>query len=480
MYNLIAIDDDPPVPGQRLENAKKAAQELGMAIECHQPNSEDAFDHCKGVLAKLDSNTCVILDLAFRPGGSPIWESVKAALGGLKSIINGIDFRETKDGKYCLAITAGNECDTIGDELLDGIALLPSILQSITEHKHHKVLVISATSRGQLSGVRKLFASLNSYAKQQRLNVIFATDEDGRDLTELNRAKAIFKDTTAAWQKAFPDFHEDVWVDGLVSHWLTGYRTYVKGGNGTRFCEHDDIDKQPDNYSGLLKVMLQHEFSALDSKSLKALMQLGVAPKEGAVPASFFQTSNVSLPIPGWHDLPSRFLLEILPHLLCGNGKSTTQPIKLKVALERIRLPVCPGLNVLVALRLLSRKLREQEYEDSTGQRRKCILDFDKCFEVQGRDGGPYRFQIPLKEAGVELRYGLARRWVEKCSNGKAFSQGNGVCSALWDLLVGRVRVSRSSLTDPSELALLGALDGPGYPVLGVSFAAHYINLYWH
>ena len=209
-------------------------------------------------------------------------------------------------------------------------------------------------------------------------------------------------------------------------------------------------------------------------------MQLGVAPKEGVVPASFFQTSNLSLPIPGWHDLPSSFLSDILPHLLCGNGKSTTQPIKLKLSPGRIRLPLCPGFIFLVALRLFSRKLREQEYEDRAKQKRKCILDFDKCFEIQGKDGGPYRLQIPLKAAGAELQYGLARRWVEKCSNGKAFSQGNGVCSALWDLLVGRVRVSRASLTDPSELALLGALDGPGYPVLGVSFAAHYVNLYWH
>lgn len=466
-FKIIAIDDDRDQVypndlskcGIHLSNAKKAADKINKEITCHQPNTERTFIKTRTALENLSVDTAVILDLSFQqPAGSAPWEAAQKELGDLCTIIPNLILNKMKTGRIELK---GVDYSVL-PALLDGVALFPALLKS---SKQCSILVVTVSTFGQTAGLRKLMRILNVHAKKNNLNIHFMTDSDGRDLEDW--ADDILNSLTYTWDKVFLSWHHSPWLDILISKWLEDHRDLFQKNEyrGNKFCSHEEIKNNQAHYSNLFDEMLQDKFSTtLELHDLKALLML--SPQTD--PTDFFHVWKSEYPIPGWKILNGTALQKILQKV-CGMDVS---PIY-----GSILMPTCPAFPFIAALHALCVELQE----DHDG-----MLDTAATIQLYGN--GPYRLSIPLKKNAKET-FGISKKWIEKCLGGRPELE-KGVCKTLWMLSLSQVEINTGVFertfksegnTKLRELQkqLLGIFRGPGYPVVSVGFAPHFINIYW-
>jgi hypothetical protein len=296
------------------------------------------------------------------------------------------------------------------------------------------------------------------------------------------------KSLKTRWRLAFPDHHDDPWMNTLISKWLEGFRYFLRENKGDKFCQHgtagesDTITGAPEYYTSLVNSMFQSDLQATDATDLKALLMLSCPPRADVKSTGWFYPWNGSSSTGGWHELQGKVLVNAL--------KSMAPSLNVDSVPTSIRMPLCPSFPFLCSLYLLFRELEAQDGG---------IIDYNIPFEIAGVGHvGPYRLSIPLK-VDTDKEFGLGRKWIEKCLTGKSDWEKKGVCAALWAVMRAQVAVNgvagsnflsdekspKSGEVDEqrkipeTERALLRVFQGPGHPVAGVGFAPHYVHIYW-
>lgn len=387
----------------------------------------------------------VILDLKLKKQGNEIFPSALVMWEAIPS----------KDRDEVVPNTAEGICA--------GIAAMHSA-------RIKRLLIIIASSAGELSAVQKILTDCAEQVVDKIVHIEFSKDNVTLKKGEAAPLKGLFDDAVSKWKKFFPTFHPDPWIDNCISKWIAFYRELDEKGSGHYFCQHGIADETYtiQGSAGEYIVALNGMFSlngALamieDINGIKALLMLGAAPSGSGEDKQWFKQWPIKYPEE--YDA-KKVSKELLIPLL-----QAALEVDVDVQCNEMRLPSSPALPFVLSLRVLVQAISKEPKGGFLNPDIKVVLK---------ENGGGYRLSIPLKQSEGK-QFGLAKRWVEKVEQGQQITLENGVCAALWRVSLAKVNVSADAALNTVEQALLRLFDGPGRPVVGVSFAPHFIHLHW-
>ncbi|MEQ1741619.1 MAG: hypothetical protein ABL869_03840 [Candidatus Nitrotoga sp.] len=331
-----------------------------------------------------------------------------------------------------------------------------------------RLLIIIASGRGETALVKEYLDKQAVMVADKSVHIIYATDN--KTLRRESFVVDIFTDAVLKWKRFFPTFHPDPWIDNCISKWIAFYRELDEKGSGRYFCQHGiagetcTIQGSAGEYIVALNDMfaLNGALAEIsDINGIKALLMLGARPSEGVENEQWFKQWPINHPEE--YDA-KKISKELLIPLL-----QAAFELDVDVQCNEMRLPSSPALPFVLSLRVLVQAISNEAEGSFLHSSLKVVLK---------ENGGGYRLSIPLAQSEGK-QFGLAKTWVRKVEQGSSEITRKGVCAALWSASLAKVDVSATAVLDPVERALLCLFDGPGRPVVGVSFAPHFIHLHW-
>ena len=418
-------------------------------------------------IRRLNGDFALLLDLGFRDEGVSMWASVKTSFTIPLLTEAGCSLNDAN----ALEFPCEGRVQTLPDTMLDGIALLVATLQNPNEGK---TLVEIVSGRGGIGGLQEFLNFLSKLysATKSRRQIVMIREPSGASVENEASACAILRRLQTEWGKKFPNLHTDPWINNGITKWLEFYRQLNADGYPQRFCQHGEVNSEtwtiqasPKEYNKLLAAMFDpdnaYSFGEGDTNGIKALLMLYREPSKDANNEHWFKLWQSNMSELDGHRISRQYLIPVLKAVFEG---------EVDVEHDEMRLPLFPALPFLLSLRALVQAM----LDEPNG----CILDRESKVVLKGRDG-IYRLSIPLVQS-EPLRFGLAKTWVRKCAPDGIDRTHTGVCAKLWSASLAKVNVSSNAVQDPFEIALLRLFDGPGRPVVGVSFAPHFIHLHWN
>jgi hypothetical protein len=470
---IVCIDDLPA----NLDLWSQAAREIAPDTGVHpvRITNEDSFRKCVDYLGdqgRLDS-AVVLLDLGYRESEELFASSVEYIQSLCVRLGDGFSFTDDAGVSFEWTNLGTTSNVIIPSSVLDGLSLLEAVLRRNPD----KCLVNIVSGRGNNPQVEIFVGRVNNWIKDNGLSGRVAVVIGGQMPINQAFARALLDEGIKKWKEIFRGLHDAAPVDTFLSRWLAAFDSLGDAGP-KYFCIHGDsqrvgtIEGSTAFYLGLAGELFQieslgqgtgHSCDVNDLMDLKALFQLEDEP-ENLDNKSAFPVSGGS-PGTGEKCISTKRAAAILREISGAEVEI--------IGGDRFRLPCQPALPFLLALVVLFERMKNQD---------EGMLNPAAKIRLTGSEDGPNRISIPLKK-NEPLRGKIGARWLEKLEDFQseiANDTKGGVCPALWDVLVARVRgITTDAQAGRVKLKLLQLFEGPGRLVAGVSFGPHFIHIHW-